>query len=180
MRLLLAVLVRGGALAALWWVLTEGRSGYAVYGLLSVPLVLLASLLLVPAGRAAVGPRPEPRPAHLARRAAGTLTLAGWYAWQITRGAVDVAQRLLRREVDISPVVVELRTRLPDGAARELAVGMYGLMPGSLVADTDGDRLWLHSLDPQLGPTRQWRDLEDRLARAAGIPLPAGAPAGPA
>lgn len=171
MRLLLALLVRGAALTLLWWALTEGRSGYVGYGLVSIPVVLLASLWVAPAGAAAIGPRPSPRPAHLARRAVGLVTLVGWYAWQVVRGGVDVAQRLLRREVDITPVVVQLRTRLPEGAARQLAVGMYGLMPGSLVAHTDGDHLWLHVLDPDLGPTRQWRDLEDKLAHAADLDL---------
>lgn len=172
MRVLLAVLVRGLLLAGLWWVLTEGRPGYLLYGALTVPVVLGVSLWLAPAGRLAIGPRPSPRPARLAERGLGLARLVGWYAAQVALGGVDVARRLLRRRADVDPLVVQVRTRLPEGAARQLAVAMYGLMPGSLVSGTDGDLVQLHSLHEELGPVAQWRDLEDHLAHAAGLDLP--------
>lgn len=172
MRIVLALLVRGLVLTGGWWVLVEGRAQYAVYGAVAVPLALSVSLWLVPAGGWALGPRPLLRWAQLGHRVVGIVGLVGWYAWQVVVGGVDVARRLLRRRVDVAPVVAHSRSRLPPGPARQLAVGMYGLMPGSLVSGTDGDRVWLHSLAAELEPERQWRELEERIARAAGLDLP--------
>lgn len=170
MRWVVSVLLRGLVLAALWWVLVEGRAGYAGYGLVAVPLALVVSLWLVPAGGFALGPRPAGW-GQLARRTGGMLALVGWYATQVVAGGVDVARRLLRREPDVAPVVRRSRFHLPPGPARQLAVGMYGLMPGAVVSGTDGDRVWLHSLDAAMDPERQWLALEERIARAAGLDL---------
>ncbi|MFX0537807.1 Na+/H+ antiporter subunit E [Ornithinimicrobium sp. Y1847] len=172
MTWVLAILARGAGLALLWWVLTEGRSGYAVYGALAVPVALAVSLWLAPPS--------SPGTAQASRREAGPVghrlvsvpRLIAWYAVQVTAGAVDVARRLLRRRPDVAPVVVETTTRLPEGPWRQLAVAMYGLMPGSLVCDTDGGRLRLHTLAEELDPIGAWRELEDHLARAAGLELP--------
>lgn len=138
-----------------------------------VPLALGVSLWLAPAGTGSTGPRLSSRPSWLADCATGLVILLGWWAGRVIVGGIDVARRVLRRRVDVAPVVVEFRTRLPAGAIRQLAVAMYGLMPGSLVSGTDGDRLWLHSLDLEMGPQQQWRALEDRLARAVGLDLSA-------
>lgn len=165
MSLVQSLLGRGLALAALWWVLTEGRSGYAGYGLLAVPLALAVSLWLVPAAGRPV------RRAPWGRRLVGLLALAGWYARQVVAGGVDVARRLLRRVPDVTPVVRRSRCRLPVGPARQLAVGMYGLMPGAVVSGTDGDEVELHSLDAAMDPEGQWLALEQRIARAAGLEL---------
>lgn len=171
MRLLLSLLLRGLALAALWWVLVGGRAGYAVYGLVSVPLALAVSLWLVPARRGVRGPRPLLPWAQVMPRVGGVLVLVGWYAGQVVAGGVDVARRLLRREPDVAPVVRRSRFHLPPGPARQLAVGMYGLMPGAVVSETDGDQVWLHSLDAAMDPEGQWLALERRIARAAGLQL---------
>lgn len=167
----MSLVVRGLVLGVLWWVLIEGRATYAGYGLVAVPLALAVSLWLVPAGSWALGPQPLRRWAQPGRRVSGVLVLVGWYAWQVGAGGVDVARRLLRRVPDVAPVLRRSRFRLPPGPARQLAVAMYGLMPGAVVSDTDGDVVWLHSLDAAMDPEGQWRALEERIARAAGLEL---------
>lgn len=160
--------VRAVALGVLWWILTEGREGYGLYGVVAVAAAVAVSLGLAPPGR---GPdRPGP---GLASRAAGLVSLTGWYSREVLRGGVDVARRILRRRPDVAPVVVEVVTRLPDGAARHLAVAMFGLMPGSLVSQTRDDRVSLHGLAAELDTVRQWRELEEHLAAVAGLHLPA-------
>lgn len=179
MRWVVSLVLRGLALAVLWWVLVEGRAAYAVYGLVAVPLALAVSLWLVPAGSGglgpavsgALGPRPLLSRRQLVPRVGGLLVLVGWYAGQVVTGGVDVARRLLRREPDVAPVVRRSRFHLPAGPARPLAVGMYGLMPGAVVSGTDGDVVWLHSLDAAIDPEGQWLALEERIARAAGLDL---------
>lgn len=170
MRIAVSLVLRGLVLAGLWWVLVEGRPGYVVQGLVVVPLALLVSLWLSPVRGGAPGSRP-PRGAGASGRSLAGLRLVGWYSRQVVAGGVDVARRLLRREPDVAPVVRRMRSHLPPGAARQLAVGMYGLMPGAVVCGTDGDDVWLHSLDAAMRPEQQWRALEERVARAAGLDL---------
>lgn len=180
-----ATTVRAVVAAALWWVLVEGQSQYLAYGLIAVPAAVAASLWLAPPRSprpvSPAGPRAgtDRRPATGLRtgwpsRAGGLVRLVGWYAANVVRGAIDVAGRVLRSPVDADPVVVRTTTRLPAGASRQAAVAMYGLMPGSLVADTDGETLWLHSLSADLGPEDQWRRLEEHVAAVAGMRLDDG------
>lgn len=169
MNVLGGVLLRAGGLALVWWVLTEGRAGYLAYGLASVSVALAVSLVLSPPRRHPADRTGRRRPG---RRAVGLASLAGWYAVQVVRGGVDVARRLLRRRPDVDPVVVRVRTRLPEGVARQFAVAMFGLMPGSLVCGTDGDEVSLHALAAELEPERQWRVLEHHLAQASGLATP--------
>lgn len=166
MRTVRALVLRAALLALLWWVLVEGRGEYAAYGLLAVPPAVAVSLWLSPPRDlpARAGPSGASRLPALAR-------LVGWYAAQTVLGAVDVARRLLRRRADVSPVVVHVATRLPEGPLRQTAVAMYGLMPGSLVSAADGEELSLHSLAAELDAAGQWRALEERLAAAAGVEL---------
>lgn len=171
MRTVRVVSGRALALALLWWVLSEGRPGYAVSGGVVVLLALAASIVLAPV------PAPAERHPTLARpsaRVVGLAVLIGWYAVQIIRGGLDVTGRLLRRRTAVAPVVVETRTHLPAGRLRPLAVAMYNLMPGSLVCGMQDDLIRLHSLAAELEARQQWHDLEDRLARASGIALPPG------
>lgn len=169
MRTVLAVTVRAFIAGLGWWVLSEGRADYAGAGAVVVLVTVGTSLWLAPARAGTV--RQPRRPARPVARAGALVGLVAWYAVQILRGGIDVAGRLLRRRVAVAPVVVETRTRLPEGVTRPLAVAMYNLMPGSLVRDIDGDQVSLHSLDTALEPRRQWRALEERLARAAGLDL---------
>jgi multisubunit Na+/H+ antiporter MnhE subunit len=155
-------------LALLWWALSEGLQDYAVYGIVVVPLALGVSLWTAPPGAA---PVQRPSGTLLFGRVLGFVTLVGWYGAQMLLGGIDVSRRLLRRHVEVAPIQIEIFTRLPEGAARLLAVAMFGLIPGSLVCGSEGRRVWLHSLHPALDSEQQWRHLEDRLARVAGLDL---------
>lgn len=171
MTVLRGLALRAVALAALWWVLVEGDPGSLSYAAAAVPLAVAASWWLAPPRRQ---PRPDRRQSSRRGepgRARAVVSLAGWYLVQIVHGGIDVARRILRRQLDVAPILVEVRTSLPAGPLRPLAVGMYNLMPGSLVAWTDGRTVRLHSLAADMAPEEQWRDLERRLAAAAGTGL---------
>jgi multicomponent Na+:H+ antiporter subunit E len=51
------------------------------------------------------------------------------------------------RRIDISPGIVEIRTKLKTPVGRLALANSIALTPGSLVVDIDKDRLFIHWLD---------------------------------
>ncbi|WP_150463214.1 Na+/H+ antiporter subunit E [Nesterenkonia ebinurensis] len=169
---LLRVVVLG-----LLWVFFAGLNGdYAVYGVVSVAICTTLSLWLAP-------PRSPVRIAGWPQRAWHAATLFLWFVWQSVLGGVDVALRSLRRPVRIEPAVVSAPFELQEGHARQLAMVMMNLMPGSMIQRTtdatgatslmDGDghtaeptHVELHTLAAELDPAAQWQTLQHRVARA--------------
>ena len=149
-------------LTLLWWVLAEGSNAYWAYGLPTIVGCVAVSVRLRPLGPTGDG---------LPRRVVALARLTGWYLWFAVRGALDVARRALRRPVDIDPVVIPVRVRLPEGLARQVAVGMCNLMPGTLVQGLAGETAYIHALDAAMPVRAQWADLEERVAAAAGRSL---------
>lgn len=157
-----AILARTLVLCLVWLVLVEGGVDYLAYGLIAVPLAVAVSCHLSPPG-----PRTRPAPG----RVAGTLSLLGWALGRMVAGGLDVARRAVSRPVDIDPVVVEVPTHL-RGPGLSFAVGLFNLMPGTVVQDLDGDVARVHCLSADLDPQGAWAELERRVARAAGLPHP--------
>lgn len=141
--------------AALWWVLvgTDPRSW--LIGLPAVGVALLAA--------AALAPTPS-----TTWRLGGLLRFAPYFLWQSLRGGFVVACWVLRRRLDVRPVVVEHRTRLPEGRACAFLAGVAGLLPGTLVADLDGQRLRVHVLDESIRVHEEIERLEQRVADLFG------------
>jgi multicomponent Na+:H+ antiporter subunit E len=176
MRWVMAASLRAVVLGALWAALTAASVDYAVYGLLSVAACTALSLwLMPPQGPARVGRWP--------RRTWFFSVLCLWFLWQSVLGGVDVAVRSLRRPVRIAPTVVTAPIDLPEGHARQVAMVLMNLMPGSMIqrttdqdgvtalVTTDADTaeplmVELHTLAAELDPARQWKQLQHRVARA--------------
>lgn len=132
-----AVLQRGLALAALWWVLAEGRADSWGVGIVSVVLALMASLWLSPpgAGRVSIG---------------ALLHFAGFFLLQSVRSGAIVAGMALRPRLDLAPTLLEIPVKLPPGPARVLLIYTLSLLPGTLNVRLDDDMLRLHVLDMRL------------------------------
>lgn len=160
-----AALVRGLVLLVLWWVLIEGDSSYLGYALIAVPLVVGASLML--------SPPQTGRWRGVPGRLLAALRLAGWVIGQIVSGGVDVALRAVARQHGgrISPVSVLVPVRA-TGTARAFCMGIFNLMPGTLVQGIrtyDGqDQAELHVLATELDAIGNWTSLEDRIFRVSG------------
>jgi len=143
-------------LAGAWWAFCEGRPGSWGVGapVVAVAAALAGALLPLPRARPRLGP---------------SLRLAGWFVAESIRGGVDVARRALSPRLPLAPDLVELRTSLPEGAARVLLADAVSLLPGTVTVDLDGDRVLLHALDAA-GTERGFRELEARICAA----LPGG------
>jgi multicomponent Na+:H+ antiporter subunit E len=145
------MLVPFGVSAGLWWVLAGGDPDSWVVGL---PTVLGATWAAHRLGKG--------RPLRLSPW--GLLVFVPFFLWESLRGGVDVALRTLAPRPRVSPGFVRYRTGLAAPAARIFFANGVSLLPGTLAADLDGDRLEVHVLN--LG-TDTTAELE-RLERAVG------------
>lgn len=151
-----SVAVRASVLSGGWWVIAEGDRSALLFG---VPIVLLAL------GASVALPSPSaPRwsPTGLAR-------FASAFLFGSLHGGLDVARRALAHRLLIAPTVLRYPLGLRTEPARHLFMGALSLMPGTLSVSLEGDGLEVHVLvDQGDGFARQLRDLEERVAGAAG------------
>lgn len=156
-----AVLVRAAGLAALWWVLTEGR-GAGVLALMVIPLALAATFVLA---------RPHVRRVSVL----GLLRFLPFFLWESLRGGVDVARRALDPRLALAPATLDLRLRLSDERERVLLAGILSLVPGTVSAELSATHIRLHVLDHRLPIENTVRRVEARIAGVFGESLPASA-----
>ncbi|MGD9661990.1 MAG: Na+/H+ antiporter subunit E [Porticoccaceae bacterium] len=154
--MLLSVLVRGGGLVMLWWVLTEGNMSVWWLGAIAVIIALLVSIHLLP-------------PSSTSIRLSQMPVFVVYFAWNSILGGIRVSLSALRFRPKLHPTVVEFDLRLPTGGCRVLLLGTASLMPGTLGINLNGDKLHLHVLDETLNNTDSLCQLENRIARLFGI-----------
>jgi multicomponent Na+:H+ antiporter subunit E len=155
LRLALGLVLRVAALAVLWLVLAGPDIHSWIIG--------------APAALAAL---------WIARRESGG-RVAGWsvrgfvqffpyFLWESFRGGIDVARRVIGRRVDVEPGYHGYRLALARPSARVFFLDVVSLLPGTLSADIDGDRLLVHMLDRRQDPSRELARLERRVAAVFG------------
>ncbi|WP_209424522.1 Na+/H+ antiporter subunit E [Pararhodobacter sp. SW119] len=131
-----AVAHRGAMLGAIWAALSAPDPEGLALGLVAVPAAVALSLRLLPARHPLILWRLA---LHLPRFLAGSVT-----------GGVDVARRAFARKMPLDPGWIDVPPEpsggLPGGARVALG-GELSLMPGTLAAGCDGDRLLVHVLD---------------------------------
>lgn len=144
-------------LAGIWWLFVQGRADAWLVGL---PVVLLAALVGIRLSGPAL-PRISP---------IGLLAFLLVFLRESLAGGVDVARRTLGRRLRIQPGFRSYRIRLRDRAARVLLVNCISLLPGTLAATLEGDRVEVHMLDERDDPEPQLVRLEQVIGRLFGLP----------
>ena len=134
-------------LAALWWLLVDGDPASWILG---VPAVAAGVWLAVrlhghPGGAPSVP---------------GLLRLAPYFLYESLRGGIDVAGRTLSPRLRVRPGLYVYRVSLSQRGARVLFANCVSLLPGTLAAGLDGERLVLHLLDLDSDPEADLRRLE--------------------
>ena len=148
----IACITRRGLLFALLWVGLVGADGEGlVLGLAVVPTAVALSLRLLP-----VAP-----PLRLGRLLA---LLPGFHARSVL-GGVDVAARAFAPRMPLAPGWVVAPVALRPGLRVALGAEL-SLMPGTLVAGSEGDRLLMHVLDRD---TASEATLQREAARLEGL-----------
>lgn len=141
--------LRAALFALLWWLLTEGQHDSWWFG---APLVLLAT-----AASQVLAP-PSPRSFR------GLLHFVPFFIGHSLKGGIDVAWRALHPSLPITPILVDYRMRLPDEQARVFMVNTASLLPGTLGARLEGERLQVHVLDGRGSYQAELEALEQRVA----------------
>jgi multicomponent Na+:H+ antiporter subunit E len=149
-----AWLRRGLLFALLWWVLSDGSFGSPLIVAATIAAATAFSLVLVP-------PLARWRVLALAR-------FAAFFVTQSAIGGTDVARRALHLRPPVQPAFVERRLRLRGDAARVFFAACAGLLPGTLTAAIEEDRVTIHVIDSSLPYGNTLDALEQRVARLFG------------
>ncbi len=152
LRLALVVARRLALFAALWLVLTGAAVDGLAFGLPAAVAATWLSLRLLPPGARTVS-------------VTALLRLVPGFLDRSVRGGVDVAWRALHPRLPIRPAWLVHRTTLPEGGARVALGSVVSLLPGTLVAGSYGDRLYVHCLDAGPAVAREVAAEERRIAR---------------
>ncbi len=90
------------------------------------------------------------------------------FLWESFKGGLDVARRVLGPRLRVAPGFVDYRLELTLPSARVFFVDLVSLLPGTLSADLQGERLRVHALDRGLDQTEDLRRLERLVAAIFG------------
>lgn len=138
----------------LWWVLTGGDHRSWLIGGLSISLALLVMTSIPPA------------PGYRLSLT-GVLRFVPYFLWQSVCGGMDVARRAFSPRLPLDPALISYPLSLPAGSARIFFLNCISLLPGTLSADLDADRLRIHVLDQHHDP--QLQRLERHVAALFGL-----------
>lgn len=141
-------------LAGLWAVLTGGAPSSWWIGVPLIGLAAWVNLSWWPAWR--LSP-------------VGVLRFLPYFAYQSLAGGWDVALRALRPSRPLDSGLIDYRLRLPPGTPRVAMANLVSLLPGTLSADLDGERLVIHALDARPELLRRLR--HDRRTTLAAVAL---------
>jgi len=147
---------RGGLLALIWWVLSDGAVESWWVGVPAVLLALICSVALIP---------PWPFNGY------AFLRFAPFFLIRSLRGGVDVAWRAFHPDMPIYPDLIEYPLRLPKGIPRVFMVNTVSLLPGTLSAELSDDCLAVHVLDSRGDYLTEIRAVEETAARIFGLTL---------
>jgi multicomponent Na+:H+ antiporter subunit E len=151
--------IRRGALFSLLWLLLAG--GTPAGWVIGVPAVATATLLSLRLWSGPTASLPN------------LVRFSPWFIRESIAGAVDVASRALRPSMPLHPGVVTVRLRLPSGASRVALANVVSMLPGTLSAGLESDRLTIHALDARQDLGAMVRDLEPRIAGIFNVDLAA-------
>jgi multicomponent Na+:H+ antiporter subunit E len=150
--ILRAIILRAALFSALWWMLTGGEHGAWGVGLATIVLAVTVSLLLRP---------PSANSFSITRFP----NFFVFFLLKSIQSGIQVAGMTLRPRLDLQPAMLEIQLRLPEEAPRIFLASILNLLPGSLSAGLDGNRLYLHVLDQRMPIEQEVRNVETRVAR---------------
>lgn len=145
------ILLRALTFSVIWWFLNDGDPKSWWIG---APAVFVATWL---SQRLKDLPLPVIRWRSLA-------PLLFYFLYKSFTSGLDVALRVVRPRLRVSPGVVPFTTTLGEGAPRNIFVIMISLLPGTLSSGLESDCIYIHSLDTSEGMEEGLRNLEGRVA----------------
>ena len=107
----------------------------------------------------------EGMPIHLLGRA---ITYIPWIAWQVLKSNVDVAIRILKPRVDISPRVFEVDASQKTDLGRVLYANSITLTPGTVSIRVHGDRIKVHAIAGEVADSLLEGAMDRRVTQFEG------------
>ena len=153
------ILVRTAFFGLLWFTLTGGSFYGWITGLVTICLATAVSLRLHPPGRGYV-------------RLTGIPAFFLFFLGKSIKGGIQVAAMAAQPRLQLHPDLLEIRLRLPHESEQIFLASILSLLPGTLSAGLEGNRLQLHVLDSRLPVEQEVRDAEAHVARLFGTALP--------
>lgn len=101
----------------------------------------------------------------------GVALFLPYFLWESLKGGTDVALRVLGPRMRIDPGLRTYRTRLTRPGALVLFLDMVSLLPGTLSADIEGDKVLIHALDRSTDLKPDLERLERRVAALFADPI---------
>lgn len=150
--------------AGLWLLLTKAALSSWVIGLIVVPIATALSLMLLP---------PAIKHHHKHHQGSricipGLLGFIPFFIWQSLRGGWQAARFALQSGLPLQPGFFVYQTQLPAGSARVFFLHLTSLMPGTLSATIDDDRLHVHALTDLAQSEQDLRQSEQKVAALFG------------
>lgn len=135
--------------ALIWWLLTEGRSDAWGMGVLLVLIAAALSLSLAP---------------PVGWSLSGLLRFLPFFVRYSLVGGVDVAKRAFSIGMPLQPAIIEYPLALTLPQSRLFMAGVISLLPGTLCAEVQDDKLWVHVLDQRNDIQGELKVLERKVA----------------
>ncbi len=123
----------------------QGLDSLLQHLLIGLPLAFLVTRLT----RQPIFSRAEIK-AHRLPNVLRLLSYFFYLIWQILVAGVDVAKRVMRPKLDISPGIIKVRTPLRDDLSITLNANSITLTPGTITIDVEkdeeGSTFWVHCI----------------------------------
>jgi len=144
----------------LLWLLSSGHYTTLIisFGVFSCALVLVLSLKMEIVDSEGV-------PIPLFGRG---LVYAPWLLWQIFLSNIDVAKRILRPKVDISPQLIEVETSQKTDLGRVIYANSITLTPGTVSIQVHDNRILVHAIAREVADDLQQGEMDRRVTRLEG------------
>ncbi|MBT3346020.1 MAG: Na+/H+ antiporter subunit E [Gemmatimonadetes bacterium] len=107
----------------------------------------------------------EGNPVHLIPR---LILYVPWLVWAIIKANIDVAGRILRPSLPISPRMVKIKATQKDDLGRVVYANSITLTPGTVTVDLQGDELTVHALTAEAEADLLTGDMDGRVTRLQG------------
>jgi len=149
------------AILLILWLLSSGHYTTLIisFGVFSCALVLFLSLKMEIVDSEGV-------PIHLLGRG---LIYAPWLIWQIFLSNIDVAKRVLRPKVDISPQLIEVETSQKTDLGRVIYANSITLTPGTVSIQVHDDRILVHAIGREVADDLQQGEMDRRVTKMEGL-----------
>ena len=107
----------------------------------------------------------EGHPIHLLTR---LLTYIPWLFWAIVKSNVDIAIRILKPGMPISPRIIKVKASQQTDVGRVIYANSITLTPGTVSVDLDGDEILVHALTSESAVELEAGDMDRRVSKVEG------------